>query len=296
MTPLAATTIFNQKIKNLVKQAHSLEEEAVKRSIRLLEESRKEIISQVATSDWQSYRLKELKGAVERSIADFESKYKDVLKNAQYKFNDFGINYVDIPLNGIGINAQVLLIKANMVTMIDPTVVAIMQDYSADLVTGLARDAVLQINRELAAGILGQKTPYDIMIAIGGNLNGKSVFSSIAKRAEVITRTEGSRVLQAASHARGMEAAKVLPGLGKQWKHDTYGKNPRPGHLAADGQTRKEEEPFDISPNAGGVTEKLQYPKDPAGSAKNTINCSCYKIPYHPDWDELIRISKEKLG
>jgi hypothetical protein len=41
---------------------------------------------------------------------------------------------------------------------------------------------------------------------------------------------------------------------------------------------RNVDEPFDV----GG--EKLMYPRDPAGSPGNTINCSCYTVPYMASW------------
>jgi hypothetical protein len=49
---------------------------------------------------------------------------------------------------------------------------------------------------------------------------------------------------------------------------------PRIGHLLADGQIRKPGEPFLVE------GELLRYPRDPSGSAENTINCHCLKIPY----------------
>ena len=99
-----------------------------------------------------------------------------------------------------------------------------------------------------------------------------------AARAETITRTECGRVLEMASQARMTAAAEVVPGLQKQWRHGTVTRMPRAMHLAADGQIRDVDKPF----NVGG--EELMYPRDPAGSAGNTINCGCYSVPYHPDW------------
>ena len=119
------------------------------------------------------------------------------------------------------------------------------------------------------------------MGAIGRNLKSKSIFKSIAARAETITMTEAGRVLEAASQARKVAAASVVPGLQKQWYYGHSPRQPRPAHLAAHGQVRDVDKPFDV----GG--EKLMYPKDPAGSARNTIRCGCTSLPYHPRWEEL---------
>jgi uncharacterized protein with gpF-like domain len=75
------------------------------------------------------------------------------------------------------------------------------------------------------------------------------------------------------------EAAKVVPGLKKQWQHGAS-RVPRLSHLAAVGQVRDVNEPFMV----GG--EALMYPKDPAGSPGNTINCSCYTVLYKAEWSE----------
>jgi len=294
MTPAAIKRAMDIKMRVLVKKAHRMEDEAVKKIIRNLNQTRKEIISQVATTPWQTYRLKELQQAVELSMTEFADQYKIDMAGIQQGFYAHGIKYEDVPLKAIGIDIPGLLAKKNILTQIDPNVLAIMQDYTPDLITGMSKDGIAKINGALSRGLLGQKTAYETMVEVGRNLKDKSVFSSIAKRAEVITRTESSRVLQAASHARGMEAAKVVPGLGKEWRHDTYGPNPRPGHQEANGQQRREEEYFNVAPEVGGYRESLMYPKDFRGSAANTINCDCWKIPWHPNWNNAIETANKE--
>lgn len=264
---------FQKKVDELIKQAQSLENAEVTKVIALLADARKEVAATVASTEWQAYRLPELKNAIDRALQSFGDKYGVELREAQRSFWEGGINVVEEPLRVVGVYAAF--------PAIDTTVLGILQGYGADLVKGLARDAAQRINNEITMGLMGQKTPYEVMEAVGANLKDKSIFKSIAARAETITRTEAGRVLEAASQARMSDAAKLVPGLQKQWMHGQYVRAPRPSHVAAEGQIRNVDEPFDV----GG--EKLMYPRDPAGSPGNTINCSCYTVPYHPDWGSV---------
>ena len=261
---------FDRKVKELVAQAQSIEDDAVRKVITLLADARKEVAATVASTEWQAYRLPQMKNAIERTLQQFGDRYGVDLREAQRSFWEEGINMVDAPIREIGVYAAF--------PAIDQTVLSILQGYGADLVKGLEKDAALKITNEITLGLMGQKTPFEVMQAVGANLKDKSIFTSIAARAETITRTEAGRVLEAASQARLTEAAKLIPGLQKQWFHGTSARYPRPSHLEAAGQIRNADEPFDV----GG--EQLMYPRDPAGSPGNTINCGCYSVPYHPDW------------
>jgi len=251
--------IFQGKVKQLIKNAERLEDAEVKKIIRLLNNARKEVAATVASTDWQAYYLPQMKSAVERAMQEFGAQYGMDLREAQRSFWEQGIDRVDLPIREIGIYTAI--------PEIDTTALSILQGFSADLVDGLTKDAIKKINQELTLGIMGQKSPYEVMGAVGRNLKDKSVFKSIAARAETIVRTEAGRVLETAGQARKESAAKVVPGLMKEWYYGHSPKFPRLDHMIAAGQKRKVSEPY----NVGG--EELMYPKDPRGSAKNTINC-----------------------
>lgn len=268
-------TQFKRKVQQLIREANRLEDDAVKRAIRLLADARKEVAATVASTEWKAYHLPQMKAAIERAMQEFAGKYGADLRDVQRGFWDQGMDLVDLPLREVGI------IQA--IPEIDTAMLSVLQDFSTDLVQGLSRDAVKKISQELSLGLLGEKQPYEVMKAVGRNLKDKSIFKSLAHRAETITRTEAGRVLEAAGQARKEAAAAVVPGLKKQWFYGHSPKMPRLEHMAAHGQVRKVDEPFDV----GG--EKLMYPRDPAGSARNTINCGCASIPYHEDWDAATR-------
>jgi len=270
---LSKEKAFQKKCRELIRKANSLEDDKVRAAIAILNNARKDVLGTIAETDWQAYRLAQMRTAIERVMQQFGDKYGVDLRDAQRDLFNLGIDFVDLPLREIGIYVAI--------PEIDATVLSIMQGYSSDLVKGLTRSAIEKISNELTMGLIGQKSPYDVMRAVGTNLKDPSIFKSIAARAETITRNECGRVLEMASQARREKAAQVIPGLQKQWFHGQSSLVPRITHLTAVGQIRDVNEPFLVG------SEKLMFPRDPAGSAKNTINCSCYSLPYHPDWDAV---------
>jgi len=265
---------FERKLNELIERADKLLDDEVTKVIAMLEEARKGVAATVASTEWEAHYLQQMKAAIERALQEFGDKYGVELREAQRAFWELGIDIVDLPIREVGVMAAI--------PEIDTAVLGIMQGFSSDLVTNLSADAIKRITNELTLAMLGQKTPYEVMELIGRNLDDKSIFSSIADRAEAITRTEGGRVLSAATQARHEAAAKVVPGLMKEWRHSHISRMPRIAHLAAEGQRVKVNERFMV---AG---EALKYPRDPAGSAKNTIRCECYSVPYHPNWDAVL--------
>jgi hypothetical protein len=274
MSRTARERRFARKVKALIRHADRLRESEVKAVIRLLDEARRDVASIVATTDWQAYRLPEMKAAIERALQKFGDRYGVDLREAQQEFWQIGVDMTDLPLREVGVVAAV--------PEIDTAMLSILQGYSSDLISGLARDAIKKINQELTLGLMGQKSPFDVMKAVGRNLNDPGVFRSIRSRAETIVRTEAGRVLEAAGQARKEKAAKLIPGLQKQWYYGHSPKMPRTSHMAAHGQVRNVDEPFLVD------GEELMYPRDPNGSASNTINCGCTSIPFHPNWDSAV--------
>lgn len=258
---------FERKVKKLMKQANRMEDAGVKRVIRLLADARKEVAATVASTEWQAFYLPQMKGAIERALEDFGQKYGVEMREMQRQFWEQGIDMTDLPLREVGI--------WQALPEIDTTMLSILQGYSSDLVQGLTRDALKRINTEITLGLMGQKSPYEVMGAVGRNLKDKSIFKSLRDRADTIVHTEAGRVLEASGQLRKEAAAKIIPGLQKQWFYGHSPKSPRMDHLAA---ARRYSPGGDPGPIPVGepflvAGEKLMYPKDPAGSAKNTIRC-----------------------
>lgn len=168
---------------------------------------------------------------------------------------------------------------------LSPYQLMIVQAYSADLVKGLVDDALNRINSTLALGILGEKSPFEIMQEITRILGeeGLQAIGGIAYRAEKIARTELSRIMNMGTHLRQQDAGKHIQGLQKEWLSVLLPGRTRPHHWAAHGQRVPVNEPFIV------MGEEMMYPLDPAGSAANIVNCMCRSVLYHPSWEVSIR-------
>jgi hypothetical protein len=146
--------------------------------------------------------------------------------------------------------------------------------HTASQITRIGDDTLRSIDGLLARGALGDIPTQQLFSEIGSNLNESLVFKSVAQRGEVIARTEVNRIYSIANDARMQQAKTVIPGLGKEW---VWSGRSRQSHAAAEGQIVPVDQSFEV----GG--EQLKYPRDPAGSAKNTVRCGCASVPFVPE-------------
>jgi len=273
--------IYAQKTAKLIKQAQSLTKENIRDILRLLEDTRREVGNMVATTDWQLYNLTSLKNNTDKIIKEFKAMYVNILDDADKRFWGLGVDFVDESLKTAGLILPL--------PDVDMKLLSVLQGYSSDLITGLTDEAIKNINSQITLSLMGGKSPYDAMKAIGRNLNGKSVFSSIGARAEAIATTEMNRALSMAEQARLEEASKNVEGMEKQWFHSSYVRNPRSAHVEMDGVHVPVNEPFIII-DADGTEVKMMMPRDPgttpaAYAARHSISCHCYIMPYNARWE-----------
>lgn len=274
--------MFDRRVKQLAKQADKLPKVAIKRTGKIVNEFRKNVISelsqeQVVDGTWRAYRLNDLKRMADNVSKDFDDRYFQQLKLDQGAGWDLGVERIDGPLKA----AQVDLTR--LIPEISRSQLSIMQGYSADLIKDVSLSALKNINSQLTLGIMGGSSPYEVMTAIGRNLKDPSIFKSIALRAETITRTEMGRMQNTATQARQAQAQKALPKLKQRWHWSGVS---RADHAAIDGQVRGVDEWFDLP---GGT--QILYPLGPVRpvdqAAKQTINCSCWVEAFMEDWKDL---------
>ena len=258
-----------KKVESLLDGVGKLEEKEVAKGLRLLKELRKEVALQIVESEWKTHYVPQLKEAVEKVASRFMQQYQAQLSDAEVNLWKAGIDQVDWPLSYVGIQAGG--------TEISRSALEIVQGYSADLITNLSRDAAAKINAEIAMGILGGRTPWEVMQAIGRNLDDPSVFKTIAVRAETITRTELARVNSLAREVRIEDVVAANPDVRWLKKWISSGKaHPRPHHAALNGVTVRVDKNF-----PGGIP----YPHAPGLPAKDVINCGCSHVLTLADWE-----------
>lgn len=265
--PLAATRLLLEKIANLDRRAQAA-------ALRSLSEWRKDIVAEIAgAKDFEAFRLPKLLGSVDRLADDWAEKYGIETRDLIRRGFLLGVDKVDDPIRAAGFD----------ISLPEPSLSILQASERAtvDLITRLSRDAREDIKREILLGANGGKTPFEVIEEVGRNLDDPSVFGTIANRAEVITRTEIGRVQSLATQLRQEEAARIVPGLKKMWLSSFV---QRANHIVIHGQVKDVDEPFDV-PGAGRCPgEKLMFPRDPGGSACQTVNCGCQSVPHKEDW------------
>jgi uncharacterized protein with gpF-like domain len=138
----------------------------------------------------------------------------------------------------------------------------------ANLLADVPDEVHAEIMQSIEQGLQQGESRKELMARIS------TAFDEIARgRAETIANTETAAAFNY-SRDLAMRSAGVTH---KKWLHSQSPliKEPRPTHLAADGQTRPIDEPFDV----GGV--QFMRPADDSLGAgpEDIINCHCVAIP-----------------
>lgn len=270
-------TAYRRMINRIFQDIEQQNQKAIRRVIRMLHEARIRVIENLMTAEGRDLYHLALSGMlIERWLPYFEGRYRLELPTEQWRPYEW-----DTFLNE---ELRHKLERSLQLVDLSPYQLMVVQGYSIHPIHGLAGDALSKVNSALTLGILGQKTPFQIMQEITHILGEEELnaIGGISYRAETITRTELGRISSIAKFARLKEAAKVVPGLMKEWRAAIDDRT-RGAHRAANMQRVPIGEPFVV----GG--EELMYPLDPVGSPENTLNCRCISVSYHPNWETSIR-------
>jgi len=264
---------FADKVDALIAQSAKLGPDATKKVLELLNEARVKILGELTQLNPQSFsaaQLNVLKKSIERAMTQFSTQAGSAVIGLEAKAFELGQKTITSPLDSAGLSSSF--------GQVSTSALSVAQGYTADLITGLSNNASASVNAAIQRAFLGGQSLTDIIGQIGKALPGDKgftgLFSPIGKRAAGIATNEILRVHSIAAQAKLEDAADRHPDLMKQWKHLAIAMKPRIGHVVADGQTQKVEDPFQIE------GEDLMYPRDPNGSPENTINCHCMLVPY----------------
>lgn len=260
---------YARRMEALMADADTLGDDAVSRAKALLEEVRKEIVSQIASTDWAAHRIEGMKRAVQNAMSDFSSRYGAEFADMQAKAWGVAVEYLDQAAMELGLGA---------IPQIDQTALGILQGYSADLITGATDDAIRAITREIQMGILAGRSLQEVMEAIGRSVTEGEV-GKLASRLERIVRTESASVYQKARQARFDQVMEIMQKdfplitVFKKWIHSGKGKYARKNHKRLNGEMRPVGKDF-----PGGIP----YPHAPGLPAKEVVNCGCTHVLVFP--------------
>lgn len=250
-----------------------LADDATREALRLLNALRLQIIGSIGSapeplSGSLFGLLREIDGLIvtfQRELSGAMGRHIEVAAQAgdDAVLDDLRAAKLEVPLSWMGVS---------------PTLVRTSAAYVADLVTGLSSDARQRITREVRLAALGGMSSSDLIDRIGRNLTDPSVFGTIATRAEMIARTEVSRVRSMAYAEQATEAAGRYPGMLKKWVHSSSAPGAtafqagraRPNHVRV---AALDPIPMDQAFDLGSVT--AMYPHDPSLPAKEVVGCRC---------------------
>ncbi|HEY9096135.1 MAG TPA: hypothetical protein VIN35_10355, partial [Hydrogenophaga sp.] len=186
-----------------------------------------------------------------------------------------GEDFIDLPLQAAGQNVQ-----ARLGPLLDVRVLSAMRSFSVDRMKDVTAQAAGRIAQQLGLVTIGGITPFEAIKAIEGILG-----TDAGKRASTIVHTEVARAFAVAGNERLVQAAPLVPGLGKQWRRS--GKiHSRWNHDLMDGQVVGATEAFKV-PNANGGFTMMQCPHDPTAPVEQIINCGCVCLPWLKGWQVM---------
>jgi hypothetical protein len=234
-------------------------------------------------------------GRLDQIEGDFRRRYSDLLGEAVESAYELGTAAVDGPLAAVGI--------AGVVSIPTRQTLEVLRAFAVDLVPDLSADIRRRVRRSLVLGATGildltsvQREIQRVMPSrkVRATVKGREITRLIGPeaRAEMITRTEISRVHSMAQQARRGEIAQAMGvRLRKRWI--TFLDERVREHHRIHGQTVSFDENFQIPAprdRKGARAESAQAPRDPRLSAYNSVRCRCDAVTLPPEgmsWDEV---------
>jgi hypothetical protein len=246
----------------------------------LLEQLRRRLAGQIpADSERLMRQFSELRRLIDGELGHLAVHGARVVNGAQAESVGLAQGLVDAPLLAGGVGVALPELRLPLLELL--------QEIAADRITGLTTALRDQIVSQIQLTVLGAQDAVTSMDQIFRLLDGSGAGRlDGATRAEAIVRTEVGRTHSQATQRRLEQAMRQVDGLQKEWRHSGLSRNPRSGHVAANGQRVPVSEPFLVAPEVGMAPERVMYPRDPAGSARNTVFCRCVHSPFVSRWLE----------
>lgn len=242
----------------------------------LLRDALVQIQQQLAAqpADWKLWQLTRLRDQLETVLTATGHQAGAVVGLALREGWQQGEDVVDKPLAVIGHGVEMRL------GALDARILVAMQTFGVERLRAVAVEAAGKIGQQLGLVTIGGVTPFQAIKAVQAILEADS-----AKRATTIVNTEVSRAFAVAGNERLVQAASLVPGLGKQWRRS--GKiHSRWNHDLMDGIVVDAGKAFKV-PNPGGGFDMMQCPHDPKAPPEQNIHCGCVSLPWLKTWQVM---------
>lgn len=261
---------------------------------RLLLTAQREVLGEVAGTEWQRFFLPRMTAAVDAALNRIEGLVSTDLAEGQ------AANWLlgsDMTTGAIAaMNIQVALPE------IPTSLLQALQVKSAETVKGLMTTGKLRINQEIANALLAGKPREEAIQSIGRVLSSdlgtfpgqkpQGVFGSIDRRARFIYQHETGQAFSTAQALRRDQVTQHVPDIEKVWVHDGHPIMSRPDHVAMHGQRVKNDEPF-VNVFTG---ERLMFPRDPDAAIGETAGCTCDTFLYREEYGDVNEFIGDSTG
>ena len=263
------TKRFNRERQKQLKKRTRLFNDTRKELLRLLTQAEKNILATLASAptDWETFYLPQLQRSIQQAMKEFEQSFSTTINTKSEELKTAGVALVDEPLNAGGLRVAGILPEINIKQL------TAMRSFMTNRITDISLSAANAINSELGLVAIGAQPQSTAVANIKKLLKTKS-----RQRAITIIRTELGRVYSIASDERMKQASELLPGLKKRWLKSNK-RHSRTIHDLIHNQVQDVKDKFQL-PN--GV--QLEFPRDPAAPAAETINCGCVSVPHVEEW------------
>lgn len=268
-------------IKDLLKAKDSKQISGMQYMKGLMGEVRSQVVEELSYARSGTYSAQMLKAnlaSCERYLSAFESSAGREMNHLLDAAWDGGSDLVPAAMRSGGLFVAFGHIPGPLLTT--------MKDFAFHKIAGLSGDAFVKIRGTLSLGILGQKTPQEVIQSIAGTLESPGVFKSLEARAETIAKVEMGRAFSGATVESLKQSSQSVPGMMKEWWHAGHPKMPRLIHVRLNGQRQPVDKPFLFG------SLQFDYPRAPNLPAQEVINCGCEVVPWHPGWKDAAPAQK----
>lgn len=256
-----------KRIRAILRKVGSVEEQAAKAQLRVLEAMRKAILAELGSAaGFRTWSLDQILHAIDAEIG------RDVSEAIADATRDITEAY------GLGVELMGAVDPESIVGIGRTLVQA-----AIDVTTGQIRAVWDELGARLKSTIrrvtLGVTDPYQAIAATAKALKDPKTFGTAFVRAETIIRTETNRTFSLASWRRMQEAGASARGyrISKYWL-TAEDARVRPTHAqAGEEYSAANPIPFDEDFEVGG--EPMRFPLDPQASADEVVNCRCVSVP-----------------
>lgn len=224
------------------------------------------------------YRATSILTSMDDAVASWAERYGVTIERLSREAAQAGA--VDA-LRPMGLSERLGQVAADLAPRVASSTVEGMLRVQQNLVKGVSDGMRDALRSTLHAGILMGEDPREVAQRIREDLSDLPALRNAFSRSELIARTEVLRAYSAGENEAVQEFAEEIAPLGmeltKSWL-PILDDRVREAHAEM-----ADEDPIPVSEPFTVDGELLMYPRDPNGSAGNTVNCRCSMLTLPPE-------------